>query len=894
MEQRMVWRFALALLVDHPPHNSLPSVKTAFMTKLLVWSFSVLAFTFLATRLRQAAGQEALYTAVMTDGERIGGGHLTDWGNSELPRVNGRLLHDRANPIRWLKRETTDQPDLPTAFLEMVGGDVMPGRAIGLGPSSTLQEGELGSYLLVEPTAPVNWPDGPPRATVRVLTRWLRRIVWQRRTHDQCQPSTLFFKDGRELAFRSIRFRGDTVSVLTDNGRRDVPLAELAELDMPRIDWWNAYFEQVALLTPDCKLRLMRLQTLDGLQATVSPDRVQVMPWGDPNDQDHWYHAVQPAWSMDALFLRHARIVMRQFFGPHEVPLSLIEPSQTRLRSAMAVGWPPRVDRNVQGGPLISGGKEFGWGLGTQAFTELDFPLPDCAVAFRSMVGLDRVVGSGGCARAIVYAQAAQGQPLFRSDHLIGSAAVVDTGLLPLNVTGSDPRLVILSHPDSADRPPGADPLDIRDVVDWLEPQVNLDLDRERVEVRSRLPRLLPGFEGWTVGGGEDGRMAFVNRWDTVSRSFHFEFRPEVSAVILTRSVRIEPDQNWILLYADRNSADNFTSPTQAVVRIDGKPVGEFNLPSRWQAGQPPLLVAVDKFHDRQVLLEVRLISRGHSSFVDWRSLAIVDRLPTLFEVFEDAVPRPIKLTAVGGEAAVVTTDRFSGTACIKVSGKDARGVLSNLNLPIRKDPRFGEYRFIRFAWRKSGGDQIGLDLDYLLTDDGGNHQIDRARRIDRMRQIAMMTADQRQLEAVMRMRQRQATNGDPRAAATAKGLQIHLDRLKRIQAAVQAQQDALDQQLAGAAAVAGVRSHMRYYTGGSDVSLPNDTRGKLLADSAPEQWSVVTRDLFEDFGAGQLSGIALVCPDGNYALLDHVYFGRTQQDFENCPPPAPPITIGQ
>ena len=157
-------------------------------------------------------------------------------------------------------------------------------------------------------------------------TRWLRRVVWQRRSNDQYEPSTLFFKDGRQLAFRSIRFRSDSVSALTDTGRREIPLSDLAELHMPRMDWWNAYFEQVAMLTPDCKLRLMRMQTLDGLQATVSPDRMQVTAWGDPNNQEQWYQAVQPAWSMDPLFLRHARMLMRQFFGPHEVPLSLIEP----------------------------------------------------------------------------------------------------------------------------------------------------------------------------------------------------------------------------------------------------------------------------------------------------------------------------------------------------------------------------------------------------------------------------------------------------------------------------------------------------------------------------------------------------------------------------------------
>ena len=60
-------------------------------------------------------------------------------------------------------------------------------------------------------------------------------------------------------------------------------------------------------------------------------------------------------------------------------------------------------------------------------------------------------------------------------------------------------------------------------------------------------------------------------------------------------------------------------------------------------------------------------MSRGDKSFVDWRSLAMVDRLPTLVEVFEDEVQRPIKLTAAEGEAAVTTFDRYSGTAWIKV-----------------------------------------------------------------------------------------------------------------------------------------------------------------------------------------------------------------------------------
>ena len=37
--------------------------------------------------------------------KHIAGGHMTDWGNSNLPKINGRPLHDLANPIRWLETQ---------------------------------------------------------------------------------------------------------------------------------------------------------------------------------------------------------------------------------------------------------------------------------------------------------------------------------------------------------------------------------------------------------------------------------------------------------------------------------------------------------------------------------------------------------------------------------------------------------------------------------------------------------------------------------------------------------------------------------------------------------------------------------------------------------------------
>ena len=813
------------------------------------------------------------YTGEFSDGHRQIDVPLTEWGNGNQPKLGGKPLFDQASPIRWLRKGGAEQiTTQPAAFVEFVGGDVLPGRVLGTGPTTTLQQGELPAHLLVEPATPVNWPENPGRNIIRVASRWLKRVVWQRRVADDYQPGTLFLKDGRQLAFRSVRLDSSAVSVLTDTERRQIPFGELAEIDMPAIDWWNAYFEQLAVLAPDLKLRLMRLETNDGLRATTSADRFQPTFYGDPNNPEHWYQMVQPAWALDPLFVRHRRVLMRRFYGPHEVPLSLVEPNQVKLRSALAVGWRPRADRNVQGGTLESGGKQFGWGWGLQAYTEMYFPLPACAESFQSQIGLDRIVGSGGCARAIVYADKTTNSPLFRGELLIGSDKLQDTGALHFDAAGGGHQLVLVAHPAHGDRPPGADPLDIRDVVDWLEPQLNLNLDKLHAEVRSRLVGLVSGLDGWTIAPGDENQMIFANRFDPSGprdRRFRFEFRPQAAAVTLKRELHIEPEQNWLLLYVSRIGDNPTTTPTQAIVKINGQQVGDFDVPGNWGGVDPqPLIVPVDSLHDKQVNLEVRLVSRGDKSWVDWRSMALVERLPTLAEVFEDSAQPPLRFTGTA-TAEIATFDRYSGTASIKVTGPDAAGALTNLNLPISENPRFGEYRYIRFAWRKKAGREIALDLTFDVPPDGN----------------LTTTGIHKHIHGVKSpnsVLDRAAGSRDPN---TRKGnMAVALDEI----AATGGNQAALEQ------------LRLRYFFGPRDVALDN-ARSIQFGDRAPEQWNVVVRDLAQDlrdpnqgFGGAQLTSITLTCPDGDYALLDHIYLARTPQDFDRCPPQAPPLVIGK
>ena len=725
---------------------------------------------------------------------------------------------------------------------------------------------------------PFNWPgpETPQRTRLRVVSRWLRRIVWDRRTSDQYEPATLYYKDGRQLTFRSIRFNNDGISVLTDNERREVQFTDLAELDMPKQDWWEAYFEQLGVLTPDCKSRLTRLETLEGLKVTTSADRFQPLQWGDPNNSDEWRHAVQPAWALDTIWVQNSRVLIRRFYSPHEVPLSLVEPSDIKLRSALAVGWRPKMNKNAQGGPLRAAGNDWGWGIGMHAYTEMHFPLPDCVRSFRSRVGLDSVVGKGGCARALIYLNKAEGEPLFRSKHLIGSDEVVDTGELSLGDGGPTPELVLVAHPAHTDRPPGADPFDIRDVVDWLEPELALDLGALRGAVHSRFGRVLPSFDGWTLSGDDKDRITWLNRWDGMNpfaRRFYLEFRPAGASLTLSRTMHVDADQNWLLIYASRNPDGNQTSSTEMFVQIDGHESGHYDVPPRWDI-PAPLMVPIDAYHDRDVRVEVRFVTRGDKSFVDWHStVAVESSCRVSLRFLKTRRSRQICLKPSDANSAIVATDRFSGTACIKVAGADSKAVLANLNLAIREHPRFGEFRFIQFAWKKRGGQQISLDLDYTQANEDFLPREEQQKRVQEIHHLhAELSVAEKRLAAA----QDRANN--PRAA-------LYLRRLDQTVSDYKAQlaqlENAVGRQDGGGA--------MRYrYFAGTLGQVEGGVATNRLGDRIPEQWTVVTRDLFQDtHGGGDITGVTLASPDGEYALFDHIYLGRTQQDFERTPPVA-------
>lgn len=70
---------------------------------------------------------------------------------------------------------------------------------------------------------------------------------------------------------------------------------------------------------------------------------------------------------------------------------------------------------------------------------------------------------------------------------------------------------------------------------------------------------------------------------------------------------------------------------------------------------------------------------------------------------------------------------------------------------------------------------------------------------------------------------------------------------------------------------------NVRYTAGQNQGGWPT----KFVADRPPADWTVVTRDLFADFGAITVRGMSLTAFGGRAGYFDHVYLGRTVDDLD-------------
>jgi hypothetical protein len=83
-----------------------------------------------------------------------------------------------------------------------------------------------------------------------------------------------------------------------------------------------------------------------------------------------------------------------------------------------------------------------------------------------------------------------------------------------------------------------------------------------------------------------------------------------------------------------------------------------------------------------------------------------------LLAIFEDQIEFPTILTEGAGMGTIETDDRYSGLNSVRmVPDPRFRSGIPDLRARVRENPGPGEYRFLRLAWKKVGGKEIGVQI---------------------------------------------------------------------------------------------------------------------------------------------------------------------------------------
>ncbi|HEX4147868.1 MAG TPA: NPCBM/NEW2 domain-containing protein, partial [Pirellulales bacterium] len=397
---------------------------------------AVLAWGLLPAAPCSAAA--AAWSATLADGTQASDQPLEHWFDSAAGAGSG-------HSFRWLRNRAQVATAADEPRIEFVGGDCLPGKVVAAIDQSE-QVPQTEAHLLVAPAVNCDLPGGS-RSQLRVLPHLITRIVRHARSGRVPRPNTAWLADSRRIVFQAWSWQGSAIRLLTEGGVLQVPLEDIDEIHFPQADSLETYFASLALLLPQARGRLLVCQTSGGLRATSSSDRLRLHHAARGADQI-WF-LLQPVWSLDALCVVETQAASWLALDAAELPLSWIAPVRSEHRAAVSGPWQRwRLNCNVQGGPLVSGGQTHAWGFGVHGFHALEFALPAAVSGFRTGVGLDAAAGGGGSAAArLEYSSGPSAEPyatLYQSPPLVGSQAAPTHASvrLPGNFEGARLRLV--------------------------------------------------------------------------------------------------------------------------------------------------------------------------------------------------------------------------------------------------------------------------------------------------------------------------------------------------------------------------------------------------------------------------------------------------------------------
>ena len=504
------------------------------------------------------AGAQPTYRVLLADGTELTAGSIGKWSDGGPLKVAGRSASDAKNPIRLL-RNTRLRPQLRGPRVYFTNGDILPGLVTGYAGPLRVRAQPPGLMVAAQPPLQQMERGSSP---ILVRPRRVKRIVLTQTPRGPYRPGTILFANGKSLSFQAVRWRLGTLRLLTEAGAQTVKVADLAEIHMPAVDLGREVINDTLAPSPSPDSPVVRITTTNGAVLTF---RAAMMI--NRQSRRGWVHGVQPAWSIQAIEVPQSRVCSYSFRRWNEIPLSLL-PAEALVEKGFTGSvrkW--RRNRNIRGGQLQCGTIAGNLGVGTHSHSAVAFDLPTGAEELTFLVGLDRAVGKGGCAKVKVRRDRDDGEVLWQSDFLRGGGRPVFVG--PLQVKGAK-RVVLVTNFGHVGRPRGADPGDVRDEVDWLLPTVRVDA--KGLLALARVPlKAFPGLGEWSVDSAEPTDCRWGARWNGAFQRWDprvvMNIRPK--GLTLTRKVRVTRDTELlhIAAVAARDTTHNIS------VRVDGKPL---------------------------------------------------------------------------------------------------------------------------------------------------------------------------------------------------------------------------------------------------------------------------------------------------------------------------------
>ena len=521
-------------------------------------------------------------------------------------------------------------PHRPVAgpFVEFVQGDILPAQVTGAIFGAAAGESSFDETILAaRPHEPLDLPGAPGRDLVQVRAAWVRRLVWSRSARHDYLPGTAFRRDQSSFAFQRLKFETAGIHLLTDEKVAIVDWGDLAELHLPRTDWWEMHAREQAVLCPDVQTSLVRMITGSGMRLTTSMARFHTWTLAQQPTRKDTFHFVQPAWSVDVLCIGREKIRQYVVSSPLEVPLSAIEPARSAhhaVFSRMLSHWVR--DGNMLDEPLVSGGREFAWGLGVFGGHELEFVLPPAAARLRTGIGLDRTAGPGGCLRGRIERltgdrPAETATVLHETEITVGAAKAIIPISVDLPPDKDRDRIRLTADPVLDGGPADADLYDIRDFCNWLEPRVELRKEPWTATVNASIPASYPALRGWTFDGkvGRDWRP--ITLWDASTRpypSFHRAWILPGFPLTLSRRLTVPKlgPAKWNIHVRRSSTSDR---ACRLDVAVNDVSAARLNLAEPTpQAPTKPIVIDLEPFAGREVRIELRLIPLAGETRIIW------------------------------------------------------------------------------------------------------------------------------------------------------------------------------------------------------------------------------------------------------------------------------------